>query len=171
MKKIWLLACLFPVFAFVVNDWISVRIDNRVSVSFPLKPTEKEMSGNLVWTADASSDARCSVMRLDFTKFGYDSAKLMAEMEQEGAIGQFRVGLMGQFPNGKLLSEKGTTTKGKLTFDYVLDMGKENGNELTVMYTKNIFIGSNMYSLSFYEKRNRPQDELRKKFFNSFSLN
>jgi len=170
MKKT-LLLLFVPLLAFATADWVSVKLDNRVSVHFPVKPEEKEMSGNDVWVADAGPNARCMAMVLDFEKFGMDSTMLAAEMGKEESFSQFKEGILGQIEGSSLISEKKTTVAGKMCFEYVIDMGKTDTAALNKMYNKNVFIGNKMYSLSFYEKDAKPQVESRNKFFNSFKVN
>jgi hypothetical protein len=170
MKKT-LLLLFVPLLAFATIDWVIVKLDSRVSVSFPIKPEEKDMSGNPVWVADANKDSRCMVMVIDFQKFGMDSVALAAEMEKEEAFDQFKDGILGQIEGSSLISEKKTTVAGKTSFEYIIDMGKKDTAALNKMYNKNVFIGNKMYSLSFYEKEGKPQDALRDKFFASFKLN
>lgn len=171
MRKKLLALLLLPALAFATTfEWISVQLDERVNVSFPAKPEEKEMSGNAVWVADAGLNGRCMAMVLDFEKFGMDSAMLAGEMGKEESFAQFKEGILGQIEGSTLISEKKTTTAGKMTFEYVIDMGKTDTAALNKMYNKNIFIGNKMYSLSFYEKNNNPQPAARNQFFNSFKL-
>lgn len=171
MRKSWIALFLLPLLAFSIADWVSLKLDNRVSVSFPSNPEERDSGGNPIWIADAGGDARCMALLVDYKKYGLDSAALTAEMEKESALEEFKVSMMREIEGGKLISEKSTTTKGKLTFEFVVDMGKEDSNAYNIMYSKTIFIGAKMYSLSFYEKSNKPQVELRKKFFSSFAIN
>jgi hypothetical protein len=171
MRKYWIVLFLMPLLAFSITDWVSLKLDNRVSVSFPSNPEERDSGGNPMWIADAGGNARCMALLVDYKKYGMDSAALTAEMEKESALEEFKVAMMSKIEGGKLISENSTTTKGKLTFEFVVDMGKEDSNAYNIMYSKTIFIGAKMYSLSFYEKNNKSQVELRKKFFNSFALN
>jgi hypothetical protein len=172
MRKKLFALLLLPSLAFATTiDWITVRLDDRVSVAFPAKPEEKEMSGNAVWVADSGPNARCMAMVLDFEKFGMDSATLAGEMGKDESFAQFKEGILGQIEGATLISEKKTTTSGKMTFEYVIDMGKKDTAALNKMYNKNIFIGNKMYSFSFYEKDHLPQTAAREKFFNSFKLN
>ncbi|HEX2606470.1 MAG TPA: hypothetical protein VHK91_03785 [Flavisolibacter sp.] len=171
MKKYLLLLFVVPVFAFTYADWVSIKIDDKVSVQFPVQPENKEMNGNAVWVSDVNKDSRCMVMLMDFTKFGMDAAQLEQEMAKEESFGQFRDGILGQIEGSKLIAEKKTKLQGYNTFEFDINMGKTDTAQLNRMYNKNIFIGSKMYSLSFYEKNNKPQTEERNKFFNSFKVN
>lgn len=163
---------MLPFLAFVAADWITVKIDNRVTVSFPATPEEKEMSGNQVWVQDVDKDGRCMAMLLDFSKFGMDSATLASEMSKDASFDDFRQGILGQIEGSTLISEKKTKVQGKLCFEYVINMGKDGqADALNIMYSKNIFVGNKMYTLSFYEKNNKPREADRTRFFNSFRLN
>ena len=129
------------------------------------------MSGNLVWVAEANSDARCMAMVVDFAKFGMDSAMLAKEMLSPEAFGNFREGILGEIPGARLISEKNTKLQGKTSFEYVIDMGRKDTSALNIMYSKSVFIGAKMYSISFYEKAAKPQKALRNKFFQSVRIN
>lgn len=170
MKKLLLALFVLPFFAFVAADWVTVKLDNRAMLDFPSQPQEKEMGGNQVWIQDIDSNGRCMAMVLDFTSYGMDSAKLADEMSKDQAFADFRQGVLGQIEGSKLISEKKGTVEGKLYFEYKIDMGKTDVNALNVMYNRNIFAGTKMYSVSFYEKNNKPRDLERKKFFASFRL-
>jgi hypothetical protein len=167
MKKT-LLLLFVPLLAFATADWVNVKLDERVSVTFPVTPEEKQMSGNAVWVADFGPNARCMAMVMDFEKFGMDSAMVAGEMGKEESFTQFKEGILGKIEGSTLISEKKTTVAGKMCFEYIIDMGKKDTAALNKMYNKNVFIGNKMYSLSFYEKEGKPQLEARNKFFNSF---
>lgn len=170
MKKQLLLWVLLPLMAFTSIEWITVSLDQRASIDFPIAPTEKEMSGNPTWIADVSNDARCMAMTLDFKNFGLDSAQLAAEMASPKFYDDFKGGVLGQMPGSTLISEKKGTIQGYKTAEYVINMGKTDTNSLNVMHNKNIFVGSRMYTLNFFEKNGKPQDKARNQFFNSFKV-
>lgn len=170
MKKIFAALLLIPVFAFGVAEWVTVKLDDRVTMSFPAQPEIKDMSGNPVWVQDIDKGARCMAMVLDFQKFGLDSAGLAAEMNREEAMEEFKQGVMGQIPGSTLISEKKGTIKGKTYFEYVINMGKTEPEALNIMYSRAIFVGSNMYTISFYEMTNKPRAEEREKYMSSFTL-
>lgn len=169
MKKLLAALLLLPFFAFIASDWITVRLDERVTVSFPAKPEEKDMQGNAVWVQDVDQGARCMAMIVDFSKFGMDSAGLAAEMDKPESFDNFRQGVLGQIAGSTLISEKKGTVNGKIYFEYVIDMGKrDQPDALNIMYSRNIFAGSKMYTLSFFEKTNLPREQERKQFLTSF---
>ncbi len=171
MKKLFAGLLVLPLFAFVALDWVAVKLDERVTVSFPTNPEKKDMSGNSVWTQDIDKDARVMVMIIDFTKLGADSASIAVEMEKDAALSEFREGVLGQIKGGTLISERKSMINGKRYFEYVINMGKtEQPDAFNMMYSRCIFVGDRLYTLNFYEKNNLPRKEDRDKFFASFKL-
>ena len=45
MRKHLLFLFFLPLLAFGFNDWVTVNIDEKVSVNFPSQPEEKDMGG------------------------------------------------------------------------------------------------------------------------------
>jgi len=156
--------------AFASIDWVTVSIDKKVSIDFPVKPEQSEMSGNPVWTADANSDSRCMAMIIDFKNFGMDSAQVAAEMSKPEAYEDFKNGVLGQIAGSSLISEKITTTLGYKTFEYVISMGKKDTSSLNIMHNKNIFVGAKLYAMNFFEKNGKPQDQMRNQYFQSVKI-
>jgi hypothetical protein len=167
MKKLLLISFFLPLFAFSGIDWIRVKIDDRFSVDFPAKPEERELSGNPVWVADVNDDSRCMLMTFDFGKQGLDSVALATEMNRAGAFEEFRDGVLEQMEGSFIVSERNTKFNGYTSFEYVINMGKNEEGVLNIMYNKNIFVNDKMYSLSFYEKDKNPQEDARRNFFSS----
>lgn len=171
MKKLLIGLLLLPFLSFVAADWVTVKLDERVSVSFPSTPLTKEIGENNAWIQDIGKDARCMAMFMDFTNFGMDSAGVAAEMEKPESLANFRVGVLQEIANSKLVSEKTIKVKGYTCFEYVIDMGKTDPEALNMMYNRNIFIGSKMYTMNFFEKNNSSHEADRTKFFTSFKVN
>jgi hypothetical protein len=170
MKKQFLFWLILPLMAFTSFEWITVSIDGKISVDFPVKPEESEMSGNPVWMADANNDSRCMVMTVDFKNFGMDSAQLAEEMSKPQAFEDFKGGVLGQLDGASIISEKNTTTMGYRSFEYVISMGKKDTSLLNVMHNRNIFVGAKMYTMTFFEKTGKPQDKTRDQFFGSLKI-
>ena len=156
--------------AFASIDWVTVSIDKKVSIDFPVKPEQSEMSGNPVWTADANNDSRCMAMIIDFKNFGMDSAQVASEMSKPEAYEDFKNGVLGQIQGSSLISEKITTTLGYKTFEYIIDMGKKDTSSLNIMHNKNIFVGAKLYAMNFFEKNGKPQDQMRNQYFRSVKI-
>lgn len=166
MKKHLLLFLLLPFLAFAAADWITVKLDEQVSIHFPEQPKVKDSNGNPLWAADVDSTARCVAMIIDFEKMGLDSATLYAELNKEGMFEQFRNGFMGKLEGATLVSEKQSTAEGRYVFDFTVDLEKKLSG-FNRLYNRNIFIGTKMYSLTFYEIKGKPRDAWRNKYFNS----
>ncbi|TMI95580.1 MAG: hypothetical protein E6H08_06465 [Bacteroidetes bacterium] len=170
MKKQFLFLLILPLMAFASIDWVRVSIDKGVSIDFPVKPKESEMSGNPVWTADANSDSRCMAMMIDFKNLGLDSAQLATEMQEPGFYDDFKKGVLGQIEGSSIISEKITATSGYRTFEYVIDGGKKDTSSWNIMYNKNIFVGAKLYTMNFFEKNGKPQDKVRDQYFRSIRI-
>ena len=170
MKKRFLFWLILPLMAFTGFDWVTVSIDERVSMDFPFKPEQTEMSGNAVWMVDANSDARCMAMVIDFKNFGMDSAQLAAEMSNAVFYEDFKKGVLGQINGATLVSERKTTTLGYKTFEYVIDGGKKDTSSLNIMHNRNVFVGAKLYTMNFFEKNGKPQDKTRNQFFGSIKI-
>ena len=170
MKKQFLFWLILPLMAFTSLEWVTFSLDERASVDFPVKPEKSEVSGNVTWVADPNSNSRCLAMVLDFKNYGMDSAQLATELNGTKFAEDFKGGILGQLPGASTVSEKVTSTLGYKTLEYVIDMGKKDTSSLNMMYNRNIFVGAKMYTMSFFEKTGKPQDETRNKFFNSFKL-
>jgi hypothetical protein len=171
MKKLLIVLLVLPFFAFVAADWVAVKLDERVTVSFAAMPEIKDVAGNSVWVQDIDKGARCMVMVVDFEKFGSDSAGIAAEMAKEEAFVEFRKAVLGQIEGGTLIAETKSAISGKTYFEYVIDLGKGGQPDvLNVLHSRNIFVGAKMYTLSFYEKNGLPREVERDKFFSSFKL-
>ncbi len=170
MKKKFLFCLILPLMAFSSFEWITVSIDKRVTVDFPVKPVQSERSGNPMWMADANSDSRCMAMIIDFKNLGMDSAQVAAEMGKPEFYDDFKNGVLGQIEGASLISEKITTTLGYKTFEYVINGGKKDTSSLNIMHNKNIFVGAKLYTMNFFEKNDKPQEQMRDQFFRSIKI-
>ena len=170
MRKKILFCLILPLMAFSSFEWITVSIDKRVTVDFPVKPVQSESSGNPMWMADANSDSRCMAMIIDFKNLGMDSAQVAAEMGKPEFYDDFKNGVLGQIKGASLMSERITTTLGYRTFEYVINGGKKDTSSLNIMHNKNIFVGAKLYTMNFFEKNGKPQDQQRDQFFRSIKI-
>lgn len=170
MTRRFLVFLLLPLFAFVTIDWVTIDLDNRFSINFPSKPDQKDLGGNPMWVQEIGTNARCMAIVIDFSNYGLDSAGLAAEMGRDEAMDQFKTGILGQIPGATVTAERITTTQGKKTFELEIDMGNKDTTQLNKMHSKSIIAGTKMYTVSFYEKKNLPQTEMKEKFFNSIKV-
>jgi hypothetical protein len=170
MKKISVLF-LLPLFAFnFIADWQPVRLDDRITVLFPVKPQEAEMSGNKVWIADLEGNTRCMAMIMDFGMMGLDSAQMVEEFSRPDAFEEFRNSILAQMENASLLKERDTTANGNKSFEFDIDMGGDT-LALNYMYNRNQFIGTKMVVLNYFERTRTEKNEVREKFFKSLKVN
>lgn len=167
MRKHLLFLFFLPLLAFGFNDWVTVNIDEKVSVNFPSQPEEKDMGGNPSLVAKMDNGNGCMSMVIDFSAFGMDSATLANEMSKPESFDQFKQSFLAQIPTAKLISEKNTKALGRTCYEFVVEMNE--GSEKTTMYNKNIIEGSKMYSFNFYDKNNNSEED-RNKFLNSIQI-
>jgi len=166
MKKLSVLF-LLPLLAFnFINDWQPVTLADRITILFPLKPMESEMSGNKVWIADPDENSRCMAMVIDFGLMGMDTLQMEEEFGRPEAFEEFRDGVVRQLDNALLLKESNTTENGHRTFAFDL---KKPGDSLSMnyMYIRNYFIGTKLIALNYFEMKRTEKNEVREKFFNS----
>ncbi|MDB5251806.1 MAG: hypothetical protein JWP27_975 [Flaviaesturariibacter sp.] len=168
MKKQLLLCFLLPLFAFATIDWVNVQLDDHVTVSFPEKPTDTDMKGNDVKILDIGTDARCMSMIIDFEKMGVTAEQIAEEMKGEAAFENFRNSMVAQINGGKVIAEKNTMEQGYPCFEYTINMGPDS--QYGTMYTRNIFVGGKLYTLSFFEKKEKPKAETRERFLSSIKI-
>jgi hypothetical protein len=169
-KGLWVLL-LLPFMAFASFDWLTVTIDDKVSVEFPTQPEKQDMQGNDVWLANHGTNARCMTMVLDFEKFGMDAEMVKAEMGKPESFEGFKTGILSQMEGASIVAEKSTTTNGYITYEFTVDMGKKDtAAGPGMMYNRNIFVGSKMYNLSFFETKGKPMETDRNRFLNSIKI-
>lgn len=169
-KRLWILLFVFvPFMAFKSFDWITASIDDRVSVDFPATPEKQDMDGNAVLTANGDKSKYVAVL-FDFSKFGADSAMMAAELDKPGMMEQVKTGIMGELKGSTLVSEKDTVTNGYRTFEFIFDMPESDSLGLNRMHSKTVFVAAKMYSLSFVESKETPNEADRKRFFNSLKI-
>jgi hypothetical protein len=168
MKKQLLLLFLAPLFAFTTIDWTTVQLDEYVSASFPSTPTDREMSGNAVKMTDIGTSARCMSMIIDFEKMGVTAEQIAQEMKTPAAFENFRNSMIAQISGGKIIAEKNTMEQGYPCFEFTISMGSEA--QYAIMNTRNVFVGSKLYTLSFFEAKESALKETRERFLASFKV-
>src|SRR5690349_18390944 len=118
MKKLLLLLMIVPFMAFVKSDWVTVKLDNNASVSFPAQPVERDMSGFPSWILDVNNNARCVVMAMDLKSIGVDSAQFANEINEDYGYEDFKNSMLDQLGDVTLLSEKRSKLNGFTTFEF-----------------------------------------------------
>ena len=124
-----------------------VKIDDKISFSFPSESTPQESGGNQLWQYSTPENAVFLVMTVDFAKLGLDTATINQEIALPEFFDQYREGIKGKLPEGKLIYETNSTFKGHPVTEYKFSMNPSN--TLITYYSKKYFIGTKVYSLSY----------------------
>jgi hypothetical protein len=169
MRKLFLFAFLLPLAAFTRLDWSPVKLDDRVSLSFPSQPTQSEFNGNQMWMSDIDAGTRVMAMIVDMEKLGVDSASLTPYLDQPEFYESFRNGALNNMPGATLVDEKHFQINGVHVYDMAVKYDDPSKSKYTKVYIRNMILGSKIYALNFFE--NKSTDNLRNKFFDSFRKN
>lgn len=169
MKKFVFLLAPLVMMAFSNADWITVKLDKRVSVSFPTQPEKADMNGNVMWSTTGDTTFKCMVLVVDFGTLGLDSAALASQLDGEPFYKGFKTSMLEKMNGATLLSEEVTRVNGWPAYKLAVALGS-NGNKVDRVYISNIFVSDKMYSLSFYENTARPQLMNRRKFMESVTI-
>jgi len=168
--KLLLCASLFLLTA-PLQDWIVEPIDNRVSVSFPSKPTKKMLGEDPYFTAVSENGFSCTVMVTDYSKNAPDTTSLAAYMASPAAMQSTEESLVRDFKGGKILNSKTTTYSGHVSIDITMATGRNSADgEFDMMDYRIIVVGIKVYSLYFYYQQSKPLPSLRDKFYTSFKI-
>jgi hypothetical protein len=169
MKKLLFLTLPIICLAFIKADWITVKIDEKVSIDFPSAPDTMEANGTHIWSNMKEDGFKCMVVVLDFANFGLDSAGLAAQMEGESFFEDFKTSMLAQMKGASLLTEEVTKVKGWPAYKMVIDLGATT-DKISKAYCTNMFVGQRLYSLFFYENPAKPEEIKKNKFFDSFRV-
>jgi hypothetical protein len=149
------------------RKWVTVQLDDRVSLDFPAQPKKEKDGSYAVWRYDMVPTASCIARvrdytqeEINFTRDGRDSASMAARMEQ------LKTDILAEAEKSgdKLLSAKQGTIQGHTSIETVTDLGKY------ILYIKIILVGAKTYSLSFIGWKQQPQEAFRNQFLNSFKV-
>jgi hypothetical protein len=94
---------------------------------------------------------------------------LAKQLEGKPFYDGFRDAMIDQIKGAALVSEEITKVLGWPAYKTVVQMPGKSGT-MTKLYGLNVFIGTKVYSCSFYEDANKPQEASRAKFFDSFKI-
>ncbi|HEY6504637.1 MAG TPA: hypothetical protein VIZ28_11730 [Chitinophagaceae bacterium] len=166
MRRFALLLAPVLIMAFSKADWITIKLDKRVSVDFPYQPETSETNGNAIWSTNKDTAFKCMAMVVNFAQFGLDSAAVAKELDGEPFYAGFKSSMLEKMKGASVLSEEITKVNGWPAYKLTVALGS-NANNMDRVYISNIFVGDKMYSLSFYESTARPQLISRKKFLES----
>ncbi|GAA4336329.1 hypothetical protein [Flaviaesturariibacter amylovorans] len=168
MRKLLLAGLLLPFLAFTLIEWTPVQLDEKYTVAFPGEPKKAtDENGTSLWTLEATdSNTVYLAMLIDFTKLGLDSSTMAVVLTQPEFFDEYQKGILGKLPNGKLVSSTTGEYKGYPVTNYKFTM-KEGA---VTYYSKNFFIGTRVYSLSYLQKKDQVESAERDRFFGSFNL-
>jgi len=168
MRKLLLLVFL-PLVAFTTFEWVTVKLDDHVSVVFPAQPVQQESAGNPLWMAVPDTNALFMSMVVDMEKLGVDSATLAPLLDQLEFYEQYREGAAGKFGETKLVYDTMYKKNGYHVNEFKL---RKESTDLSFPYwnitIRSIFIGAKVYAFSYLEKNDRQEGMQR--FFNSVQV-
>jgi hypothetical protein len=169
MKKYFILL-LLPLLAFGAFEWVSVKIDERVSIDFPSSPMQSEVSGNQTWIIDLDSNSRCMAMIVDLGKMGLDSASFTPLLDQDDFYEQYKTSTINSIGSINFVEGKRLRVLGRPAYDMVLEKEAPDLKfNYKRVYIRSVFLGMKLYAFSFFQKK--PADDQRQKFFESLRIN
>lgn len=170
MKQLLKFLLIIPFVSFIPADWLTVTLDQDVSIEFFSEPKMQDFKGNQVWTNDIEDKARCIVSSTDLTKMGMDSATVANDMAKESSMVAMGKGMLSKMPGSKINSQQKTTISGQTSFEYLIYTDKDVTSGFDRLYCTVIFHKAKMYTLYFYESAKKPQQGIRNRFLKSFKI-
>ncbi|RZL47353.1 MAG: hypothetical protein EOP00_12205 [Pedobacter sp.] len=167
--KSFLSLFLFSSIFFFQLTWKTIKIDEKVSISFPSKVEKMVMDNKPVWLSDVDSASKCMIMITDMKKMGVDAKTLTEMLKRKETFKSIKNGILAGSTGSVALKESITTFKNYPAYYIELDM-KGEPNEFNKTYIMNIFIGAKMYSMTFAETYQTKHVQQRNKFFESFRV-
>lgn len=148
MKKLHFLLLsllVFPLLCFAQKNWVMLKIDERISVSFPSAPEKSTKNGNDVYIDREADSILYSAAMIDLKPFaGLDSVKLATIKDTQGFADQFMKGIASQKTN----YDFGKTTIGKWKGWTTYQTSATDKTGKGTLYTYMIIIGSRVYTFS-----------------------
>ena len=152
-----------------LQDWFVQKIDTRVSVSFPSKPTRELLQGEPYYSLFSTDGFNCVAMASDYAKVKMDSAAVAQYMSTAEALTSTEESLLKDFKGSALISGKSITYGGHITFDITMTTGqKTSAGQHDILDYRMIVVGPKVYSLYFYYDKVKPLPAIKDKFYNSF---
>lgn len=167
MKKIILASLLLitSTIVFAQTNWVTQKVDDKLSIKFPGKPEVAEQAGMFAATFESDTKVKYVLNTMDFAALGLDSATLTPMLETEEFSGQLIGGMKGKMEGFDFSEVKTEKWKG---FTY-FSLDATNKEKKVKMYFKILFIGSKMYNmLCAYPDGVAP--DTKDTFFNSTEL-
>ena len=167
MKKILLSFCFLAIllnFALAQSDWISYKIDDKLSVKVPSPPTEADEYSVI---ATGEDSLVCVITKIDMQKVsGLDSAALAGIAPTDDFLNIIKTGMQEKMQGYRM----GDVKIGKWNNYYCYHIDGSNATTKVKSFTFMIIIGNYLYSISAVipeDKSTQPRDD----FFSSLKLN
>ncbi|MBX2931102.1 MAG: hypothetical protein KF781_04020 [Chitinophagaceae bacterium] len=146
MKKVFTsVAFLLCTFVFALNanaqtDWVTIKLDNRISIKFPKEPApiDESMMGYKFMHDDGTL---LTASLTDLEKMGLDSASLAGMIETEEFLEQFKIGFSSQTPGTEIIQSNVVKWHNYVMYD-IIGEDKEKGEK---SFYKCLFMGSKMF--------------------------
>jgi hypothetical protein len=167
MKKIYLLLTITIIainIAHAQNEWVSYKIDNKLSVKVPSEPM---ITDEYSVMAQSKDSLFCVISVIDLKKIaGIDSAALASLATTSSFSNHIKTGMLGKMQGFTLGDFKISKWKGY----YCYNVDGSNAAKKQKINTFMVIVGTNIYSLSamMYEGKSTKGKE---DFFNSLALN
>lgn len=169
MKKeryLLLVVLLFPMLAIAQTNWVTQKLDDNLSIKFPLSPEKSTKSGAEVYVVKERDSIMYSAGIVDMKNVSrLDSASLVPLKDTQGFANGLTKTMAAQKPNYTF----GNVNIGKWkTFTSYQILGSEKTTKATLT-VQMIFIGSKLYILSCRVPEN-VKTEKKDLFFSSATL-
>jgi hypothetical protein len=167
MKKILLTLCVLVTllsFARAQSDWISYKIDSKLSVKVPSEPTSADEYSVIAMTKDSMV---CVITKIDMQKVsGLDSAALAGLAPTDDFASSVKTGMQEKMQGFAL----GDVKTGKWNNYYCYNIEGTNPTSKVRSFTFMIIISNYLYSISVVLPDGR-STQLKDDFFASLKLN
>ena len=170
MIKTLIAFLLVPFLTVATFEWVKVKIDDRVSITFPSQPETKDLNGLPGWISVPDSNSMFMITIVDMKKFGLDSATLTPLLNQPEFYQQYRTSAQAKFGEATLVYDTSFLWNGLHVHEFRV---KKAGTDANFPYQnitiRSVFIGAKIYAVSVLQKEITEADQ--KKFFESLQLN
>lgn len=169
IKKLTYLLFLFNglmISAQAQTDWITKKLDEKLSVKFPSEPEKSTKNGAETYIVKTKDSVKYAAVLLDLNASGkLDSATLAKVKDNQQFANQLLNGIASQKPNYTFDDVKIGNWKSYTSYDFS-GLDKETKAQLTV---KLILIGTKIYSFSCLLPKESPT-QTNELFFGSIEL-
>lgn len=169
MKK-FLLPALIVLFSFttIADDWRTITLMDKVTVSLPGKATEDKSNGISMQKVVLADSAEINAFALDYSTFGLTEQMLQQLAGTDAFKQQMETGISMQ-PGVKLVKNEGGKYKDKYaSYDMTLDVDKD-GYKGTV-HQRTVFYKQFGITMIYKQGKKGEDAALRDKLFNSLQI-